>query len=360
MQPRPGQSSAVDALKALASQLIVLHHLAAYGPISDAMEGSIPALVDWLYDYARMAVQVFLVVGGYLAARALSSGASNVSGFPARTIVRRYLRLAVPYLAALALAILAAALARQWLDADFVPSAPGARQVLAHALLVQPWLHYESLSAGVWYVAIDLQLFATLAILVWLGHALRPAATEGPAALRPGALSLILIAACAVASLFWFNRNAALDDWAIYFFAAYAMGAAVHWAGATRHPWRWLLAMAALVVVALAIDFRWRLAIALVTAVTLAWAQRGEPASWAGGRLAGAAARISYALFLVHFPVILFCNAMFARLGAEGGGAGLAGAACAWTASIALATVFQRWVESPLARLHGARALDRR
>ena len=76
MQQSPGQSGAIDTLKAGASQLIVLHHLAAYGPISDALETSAPVLVDWLFDYGRMAVQVFLVIGGYLAARAFSSGAT--------------------------------------------------------------------------------------------------------------------------------------------------------------------------------------------------------------------------------------------------------------------------------------------
>ena len=56
----------IDAFKALASQLIVLHHLAAYGPLSVAARQIAPATVDWLYDYARMAVQIFLVIGGFL------------------------------------------------------------------------------------------------------------------------------------------------------------------------------------------------------------------------------------------------------------------------------------------------------
>ncbi|MGZ8261721.1 MAG: acyltransferase family protein, partial [Methylotenera sp.] len=59
---------AIDAFKAIASQLIVLHHLAAYGPLSDAVQQAAPGLISWLYDYARMAVQVFFVIGGYLAA----------------------------------------------------------------------------------------------------------------------------------------------------------------------------------------------------------------------------------------------------------------------------------------------------
>ena len=359
MQHSPGQSGAIDTLKAGASQLIVLHHLAAYGPISDALETSAPALVDWLFDYGRMAVQVFLVIGGYLAARAFSSGAAAVAGFPARAIAQRYLRLAVPYLVALVLAIVAATLARRWLDADFVPSAPQARQVLAHALLLHQWLGYESLSAGAWYVAIDLQLFATLAILLWLGRSLRSTGAARGATSRPGTLSLVLVGVCAVASLFWFNRNAGLDDWAIYFFAAYAMGASVYWAGTTRHGDRWLLAMTALVALALLIEFRWRLAIALATALTLAWAQRGEAVSWVGERLGRAAGRISYALFLVHFPVVLLFNALFARLGSDRAGAGLVAAACAWVTAVALAIAFQRWVESPLASLYQGRRTAR-
>ncbi len=60
----------IDALKALASQLIVLHHLAFYGPMSDYAQTIAPDLISWLYDYARIAVQVFLVIGGFLTTQA--------------------------------------------------------------------------------------------------------------------------------------------------------------------------------------------------------------------------------------------------------------------------------------------------
>ena len=50
----------LDALRATAAQLIVLHHLSVYGPIAEAMHRLFPLLTGWLYDYGRMAVQVFL------------------------------------------------------------------------------------------------------------------------------------------------------------------------------------------------------------------------------------------------------------------------------------------------------------
>ena len=150
----------IDALKLIGSQLIVLHHFAAYGPLADAMSQVAPTLFAWLYDYARMAVQVFLVLGGYLAARNLAPEGQIRIGSPWRTLWRRYQRLVLPFTVALLLAMAAAMLARHWLTDDFIPAAPTWGQTLSHALLLQGLLDQESLSAGVWYVAIDFQLFA--------------------------------------------------------------------------------------------------------------------------------------------------------------------------------------------------------
>ena len=52
----------IDAFKAVASQMIVLHHLAFYGPMSDWMHQVAPGLVSWFSQDARMAVQIFLAV----------------------------------------------------------------------------------------------------------------------------------------------------------------------------------------------------------------------------------------------------------------------------------------------------------
>jgi hypothetical protein len=65
------RSLTVDALKVIAAQFIVWHHFSAYGPMADTMTLMWPQLMEWLYRYARLAVQVFLVVGGYLAAQSV-------------------------------------------------------------------------------------------------------------------------------------------------------------------------------------------------------------------------------------------------------------------------------------------------
>src|SRR5215203_6439946 len=83
----------VDALKALASQLIVLHHLAFYGPLSDTVHTVAPLLIDWLYDYGRLSVAVFLVVAGFLAPRSLLPEGKPSASRPLAVIGRRYSRI---------------------------------------------------------------------------------------------------------------------------------------------------------------------------------------------------------------------------------------------------------------------------
>ena len=45
----------IDIFKALACALIIWHHLAFYGPMSDAVLPLFPRLLSWLYDYGRRA-----------------------------------------------------------------------------------------------------------------------------------------------------------------------------------------------------------------------------------------------------------------------------------------------------------------
>ena len=346
----------VDLLKALAAQCIVLHHFSAYGPLSDAARQVLPGMVNGLYDHGRIAVQVFLVVAGYLAARSLAERVHGHRGLlPA--VIDRYARLVGPFMAALVLAVLCAALARPWLSDDFVPAQPSWLQMLAHATLLHGILGYDALSAGVWYVAIDFQLFALLALMFWMGASRRQ-------------VTPMLVAILCVSSLLVLNRHANLDDWSVYFFGAYGMGALAWWAGRKsleksleqspdQAPTRWLFALVViLALVGLALEFRTRIVLALVTALLLArWgavpatAQRTPYVAAAVQHLS----QTSYALFLIHFPVLMLFNALFAGLGLTAPGAALCFIALGWIASVGLAALFFHAVESPLGRLRWGR-----
>ena len=138
----------IDMIKGVACATIVWHHLAFYGPMSDIAQPLAPDLMAWLYDYGRMAVQVFLVLGGYLAAASLAPQGLARFDSARQQITRRFVRLVVPYSVALLLAVLVAALVGSWMDHPSVPGAPDLGQLVANALLLQDIVGEEALSAA--------------------------------------------------------------------------------------------------------------------------------------------------------------------------------------------------------------------
>lgn len=331
----------IDILKIVAAQCIVLHHFSAYGPLSEAVSDALPDVMDWLYDHARMAVQVFLVVAGYLAARSFALTARPVAALVAE-LGQRYLRLVLPFVTALVLTVLCTAIARPYLEADVVPNAPTVSQFLAHASLLHSVLDVESLSAGVWYVAIDFQLYAVLALLLWCSRGKRW-------------LSMGLVALLCMASLAWFNTDASWDVWAVYFFGAYGLGALAWWSGLrARHG---VVAMSLYIttlcvgLTALAVDFRERIALAISVSAVLAgygtWRLR---LPCAVDRWVERLSQTSYALFLVHYAVLLLANAGWSALGWEDGSAAVVYLAASWLVAMAASYLFHTQVEQRLAQ----------
>jgi peptidoglycan/LPS O-acetylase OafA/YrhL len=337
----------VDLLKVVASQLIVLHHLAFYGPMSDQVAIWAPQLVDWLSRHGRLAVQVFLVMGGYLAARQLApEGCLRLAGSPLKAVRDRYLRLVLPYAGTLLLAMLCAAWARQWMSHESIPDAASAWQVAAHLLLLQDLLGVPALSAGIWYVSIDLQLFVLFLSVLWVAALLQRRLDGGPST------SAWLVLGAVLAAVLHFNRDPSWDVAAPYFFGSYGLGVLAAWHGVPAlRPHARLLAWCAFggVLLALWLEFRSRLALAAVTACALA------VAGTAGRSLQGRAVRviewlssISYSLFLIHFGVCLAVNAVFTRFLPSSVMVQSLGVLVAWGGSVAAAALFHRWVERPV------------
>jgi len=290
------RSLTVDVLKVMAAQFIVWHHLSAYGPMADTMTLSWPHLMDWLYRSARLAVQVFLVVGGYLAAQSVMSRPIR---HPLIHIVKRYLRLVPFYMFALALISLAVSISREAIHASWLPDTPTAGQLIAHALLLHDLLGFDALSSGAWYVAIDFQLYALLIVMC-----------RGLQSDTHRRLSLGVAALC-IASMWQFNRVDELDIYAIYFFAAYGLGVLAAWAKrSTFDTWVfWVTAI--LAVGALWVEYRTRLSLALLTAVWLTIKPKAMVRWTPIKRVVHRLANSAYVLFLTHFGVIVVFSAMW-------------------------------------------------
>lgn len=304
-----GRMALIDALKAFGSQFIVLHHLAFYGPMTDWTEQLMPKVVSWFSQDARMAVQVFLVVAGFLSAHSLAPQGVLRVRQPLLQIWRRYVRVALPYMVALLISVLCAEVARGWMSHNSLSDMPTLWQWFTHALLLHGLLGVDSISAGVWYVAIDFQLYVLLLILLWLPHRWQWAGWAGAG----------LVAAAVLASLFHFNRDVVWDAWALYFFGAYGLGVLTYWAmrpGSDMAGWvRWAwLALCVCVLLALLVHFRARIAVALGVAVLLGVAHRRQwLGHWPASPVVAYFGQISYSVFLLNFPVALLVNAWFTR-----------------------------------------------
>ena len=355
MNPERSQYWLIDVLKVLAAQIIVLHHCVSYGPLAAAASLQVPNVSSIVFDYGRYAVQVFLVVAGYLAAQSaekvMGVGHVHSSRSGARLVlqlaIRRYLRLVGPFIVALLITMLCATLARQWSADEYIGQPETIAQVLAHLFLLQGVMGYESISAGVWYVAIDWQLFTALAVVY--------AVFQRPV-MRIGVMAILI-----VASLLYFNRHADYENSFIYFIGSYGLGILAYWAssvnaikaGVNPVNAKRILLLIALVVLASTLHSVWlRNYLALGIAFLLLYAGNKpypHAPSWLASAMQWASPR-AYCAFLIHFAFILLANTALVAWHLESPALGLSLIVLVSVMSWIAAGYLYRWVELPIGR----------
>jgi peptidoglycan/LPS O-acetylase OafA/YrhL len=355
----------IDAFKAAGCLLIVLHHLAFYGPMSDVVAAAWPGLIRWLYDHGRLAVQFFLVCAGFLTAGSLAKYESLALSDALKLAWQRYLRLAIPLLAALSFTVLVSEWVRPGFEHASLSAPPDWGQALAHVVLMQHLLDLEALSAGIWYVAIDLQLYAMALLGLVVLKAWPTAQTAHPSVqgvdgidrvdTRRWGLWLLLVCA----SLWWWNLDADLDDLGVYFWGSYGLGL-LAWEGRRCAPWgsssaqaRFLGMWALLLLVggvAWWLEPRTRIALAWGVAALLV----AVPESWFGGEAIGRSrwrpalqwlSVVSYSVFLIHFGVSLAVNAAVSSILPDALWANALGMLVALLLSLLLGDWLHRFVE---------------
>lgn len=338
----------IDNLKGLGCLLIVVHHLAFYGPMSDYAQDLIPEVIDWLYEYGRMAIAVFLVIGGFLTGRVISSPNLFVTKGLSDYLWHKYIRLLSPYVFALVLAIVCTFTATYWFDHPSLSHSPSAQQFLMHLLLLQNILEIEPLSAGIWYISIDFQLFAVTLIMAFLVERISPITWT---AQRTKRLTLWFTTLLTLSAAFIFNRFPELDNYFIYFYGAYGIGILSYFIAQSKHMRAWLVLLTGLVLLSLLINFRERLLIALCVGTLLCWAQKYQKMNhpmfqnWLAQ-----IGKMSYSVFLIHYPVSLLISAAWMKLFPLDPFIQLLGMFTSILASIAAGFIFYQLVEQ---KLHG-------
>ena len=96
-----------------------------------------------------------------------------------RLVIQISMLLAIPLMAALCFTVAVTALVRPYFDHSSLSDAPSPLKVLAHIFLLQDVLYVEAFSAGVWYVAIDFQLFVMALLCATLAHRWQAVTQQG-------------------------------------------------------------------------------------------------------------------------------------------------------------------------------------
>jgi len=174
-QPSRGRLSWITEVRGLLALYVLLHHAAINIDASGTQDG----LWEWvhaLFGHGHFRVDIFFVLSGYCLTLALR-GAPSVLNFK-DFILRRSVRLLLPYLIALALSLV---MIQYWIGhpsgTHWDTSLPIARgSILAHVFLVHNWWPQYAININhpLWSIAVEYQLYFCFPLMLWvhrhLGH----------------------------------------------------------------------------------------------------------------------------------------------------------------------------------------------
>jgi peptidoglycan/LPS O-acetylase OafA/YrhL len=304
----PGRRLAgLDGLRGLAALYVVVYHvsLRAFPGYPDA------GAPFWVgsFSYGRFAVLVFIVLSGFSLALSAARAGWRLDGIAAYAR-RRARRILPPYWAALAFSLAVA-----WLVVPQPRSGvPDLTSVLVNGGLVQNIVGAPSPNTAFWSIAVEVQLYLLLPVLLLMVR-------------RRGALAMLAAVALVVAAIGIVGPHVArLDTFvtqsAPELAALFALGivsAGVVTGGAVRRswPWHWLALGAAVPVFATIVwqGSAWTLdrlfwvdlALAPAIACLLIGLATGRPASLVrllDARPIRGLGNSSYSLYLTHAPII--------------------------------------------------------
>jgi peptidoglycan/LPS O-acetylase OafA/YrhL len=293
----------VDFLKTIAVQIIIFHHLSNYGIIPVKVHEIFPGFIDFIGQFGRYAVQIFLVIGGYLSAKSLPQTLTNFGLL--KTIINRYLRLAPTYIVAIVFTVMCAMIARSVHFEDYIGEPETLLQVLVHIFFLQSVLGFESISVGVWYVAIDWQLYIFASCLLFF--------------LKSFKNLFIILSIVMFGSLMYFSQNPIFDNYFIYFAGAYGLGIVAFLAEDSSHPETRNKARVILLLFILLVlsdtffELRIKNIIEIVLAVLLSLFGKqvysSKNITWS--YLCIWFSQRAYCAFLIHFSLLLLGNTMY-------------------------------------------------
>lgn len=335
------RTSFLDFFKAIATQGIVIHHLISYGFIAYFSTLAIPLFRDCVYNYGRLLVQIFFVLGGFLAANKISK---NVNVF--KEIYKRFLRLASPYWVALFFVVLISLILKYNLSDDslenweWLSNLQSFNQVLSHVFLVHDIFSQENLSTGVWYIAIDFQLFVITMLLSFIYQKYN----------RDVMLKILYI--LIFISLFLIPKS--LDYLGFYFFYSYGLGILIFSLRHKKNITNDIILITLLFIVSLILDFKIRVFISYFIGLFVFLIVKFRFNSIIFyNKIIIFLSKNSYSVFLTHFIIVMLMNFFINRnieIFYDNNNYIIFTLFFSWLSAIILGEIFYRYVEKPLMR----------
>jgi peptidoglycan/LPS O-acetylase OafA/YrhL len=355
----------LDALRGLGALAITCYHVHRYRPLEIPADRLLPKVAQFLVGHGWVAVQVFWVIAGFVLAYSLRKTAIGPASFGNFTL-RRVLRLGMPYWTAILLVVGIDSAATHWFAVaratPLVDDPVTWPRLAANLTFLQDVLQLHNISAGTWFVCVDLQCGLLFAAMLWLVQFL----SRGPAGEAKDGNTLplplcVVFLPLGLVSLFWFNLDSDdLSAWVIYFFHLPLLGALAWWALEGRVPrlvfWGYLAAMAGGVVHRCNVGLDYKKSLELIVAATAATViyfggRTGHLGDWLTWRPLQFLGRISYSLFLIHYPASWIVVSAGCSLTPDSPRAAVLWMGLAVVVSVGVGQIFFMCVEGPSLRL---------
>ena len=368
-----GRSTFIDALRGVAALGVACYHITRYEPSPQPARELIPQFLEVCFDHAWLGVQVFFVISGFVIAYSVRS-ARVTPGYFGNYALRRSIRLDPPYWTTILFVLILHAVLHLHLGFDSPLDVPTKLEpALSWELLasqfcyLQNILRYDNLSAGFWTLCIEVQFYVLY--VAGLGIAQRFPARNRRSPADAGAMGLIVVfLPLALLSLFEWNRTENgvsvwdNDMWVVRFFCMFFLGASAWWTLDGRIPrslfWLYAAAFAGRIVMqirqeGLTDNLTLGLSAALAAGLsTYVAGLLGKLGAWLDFSVLQYLGRISYSLYLVHFPMShVIMTLGYEITGTPGPAEGVMWLSLALVASLAAAHVMYTFVEAPSVRL---------
>jgi peptidoglycan/LPS O-acetylase OafA/YrhL len=355
----------LDALRGLGALAITCYHVHRYRPLEIPADRWLPRAVQFIVGHGWIAVQVFWVIAGFVLAYSLRKTLIRPASYGNFTL-RRVLRLGSPYWAAILLVVAIDCIARHWFQIartdSLVDDPVSFWKLAANLAFFQDVTHCGNISAGTWFVCVDLQLGLLFALMLGVVQAIGRSWGKGGDGANIGAAPLTLaFVPLGLVSLFWFNLYSdEFSAWIIYYFHMPLLGALTWWALEGRVPravfWGFVAAMAGGVLCRWNLGFDYKKSLELFVATAAAVliylaGRRGHLGDWLTWRPLQFLGRISYSLFLIHYAASWIVVSIGCSLTPDSPKAAVLWMALGVVASIATAQLFYVCVERPSLRL---------